>query len=218
MAVLDPLEITITNYPEGKSEEVEAINNPEDEAAGTRMLTFSRVIYIEREDFLEDPPKKFFRLSPGGEIRLKHAYFIRCDDVVKDEAGNIVRLLCTYDPESRGGSTPDGRKVKGTSHWVSAAHALEAEVRVYGHLYADPHPGARTGNLDDDLGEDSLRVIEGAKVEPGLRGAETGSVFQFLRQGYFSVDPDGTADRLVFNQTVTLKDSWSKVANKGGEA
>ena len=215
MAVLDPLRVTITNYPEGQFEEVEAVNNPEDEAAGTRMLPFSRVVYIEREDFMEDPPKKFFRLVPGGEIRLKHAYFIRCQEVRKDAEGNVVELLCTYDQDSRGGSSPDGRKVKGTSHWVSASHALDAEVRIYDHIFADPHPGARTGNLLDDVAADSLRLVTGVKVEPSLALAEPGAVFQFLRQGYFAIDPESTSDRLVFNRTVSLKDSWSRM-NQGG--
>ncbi|MCA9754222.1 MAG: glutamine--tRNA ligase/YqeY domain fusion protein [Candidatus Eisenbacteria bacterium] len=216
MAVLDPLKVTITNYPEGQTEEVEAINNPEDESAGTRMMPFSRVVYIEREDFMEDPPKKFFRLAPGREIRLKHAYFIRCDEVVKDAEGNVVELLCSYDPESRGGSTPDGRKVKGTSHWVSAEHAIDAEVRLYGHLFTVPRPGATTGSAIDDVDPESLTLLNGVKVEAGLADASVGAVFQFLRQGYFAVDPESGPGKLVFNRTVTLKDTWAKVATKEG--
>ncbi len=215
MAVLRPLKVTITNYPEGQTEEFEAVNNPEDESAGTRMVPFSRTLYIEEEDFMEDPPKKFFRLAPGREIRLKHAYYITCQEVIKNDAGEIVELLCTYDPESRGGTTPDGRRVKGTSHWVSAEHALDAEVRLYSHLYDSAQPGSATGNHLDDLNPESLTVLEHSKVEPGLAAAQAGEVFQFMRQGYFAVDPESTAERLVFNRTVTLKDSWAKISKKG---
>ncbi|MCP5050710.1 MAG: glutamine--tRNA ligase, partial [bacterium] len=192
MAVLRPLKIVIDNYPEGKVEMLEAENNPEDPASGTREIPFSREVYIEWEDFREDPPKKYFRLSPGREIRLKHAYYIKCERVVKDESGNIVQLHCTYDPASRGGWTDDGRKVRGTSHWVSAAHALKAEVRMYERLFTEENPDEnRDGKtFRDYLNPDSLNVLTGCLVEPGLADVQPGERYQFLRQGYFCVDLD----------------------------
>ncbi|HSR32020.1 MAG TPA: glutamine--tRNA ligase/YqeY domain fusion protein [Anaerolineae bacterium] len=213
MAVLEPLRVVITNYPENQVEELEAVNNPEDESMGTHTLPFSRVLYIEQEDFDEDPPKKWFRLAPGREVRLKHAYYITCEELVKDEAGNTVELRCKYDPESRGGSTPDGRKVRGTLHWVSAAHALDAEVRLYDHLFskADPSDVKDGGSLTDNLNPDSLKVLTSCKVEPYLAGAAPGSKYQFLRIGYFCVDPDTTDETLVFNRTVPLRDTWAKI-------
>ena len=211
MAVLDPLKVVIENYPQGRVEQLEAINNPQDPAAGTRTVPFSQVLYIERDDFREDPPKKFFRLAPGREVRLRYAYLVTCTDVVKDAAGRIVEVRCTYDPETRGGSTPDGRKVKGTLHWVSAGHAVAAEVRLYDRLFTEPQPGKRTGNFLDDLNHASLEVLTSALVEPGLAGSSPGTIFQFERQGYFCVDPDTSGDTLVFNRTVPLRDTWAKI-------
>jgi len=214
MAVLQPLKVIIDNYPEGKVEEVEAENNPEDPAAGTRLLSFSRELYIEQEDFREDPPKKYFRLSPGREVRLKHAYYINCTRVVKDEStGEILEVHCTYDPETRGGWSEDGRKVRGTLHWVSAEHAVDAEVRLYDLLFTKENPGEeeQRGEFKEFLNPNSLEVLEGVKLEASLRGAAPGDRFQFLRQGYFCVDPDSTENNLVFNRTVTLRDSWAKI-------
>jgi glutaminyl-tRNA synthetase len=213
MAVLKPLKVTIENYPEGQVEEFDAINNPEDENDGTRKVPFGRELYIEQTDFAEDPPPKFFRLAPGKEVRLKHAYFIRCKAVVKNDAGEIIELRCTYDSETRGGSAPDGRKVKGTLHWVSAAHAIAAEVRIYNQLFTteDPEEG---DDFRANLNPNSLEVLSDCKVEPSLREIAPGARFQFLRQGYFCVDPDSTADKLVFNRTASLRDSWAKIAKK----
>ncbi len=213
MAVLQPLKVVITNYPQGQVEQVEAVNNPEDASAGTRLVPFSQVIYIERDDFREDPPKKFFRLAPGREVRLMHAYYITCNEVIKDEQGQIVELRCTYDPATRGGDSPDGRKVKGTLHWVSAVHAVEAEVRLYDHLFtkADPDDVAAGQTFLDNLNPNSLEVLTGCKVEPMLADAPSGSRYQFLRHGYFCVDPDSTAGRPVFNRTVPLRDTWAKI-------
>ena len=213
MAVLDPLRVVIENYPADLVEEVAAENNPEDPGMGSRRLPFSRVLYIERDDFREAPPKKWFRLSPGAEVRLKHAYFITCREVVKDESGEVVELRCTYDPESRGGSTPDGRRVKGTLHWVSAGHAAPAEVRVYDHLFVKPDPSDVPEGQDftANLNPNSLQVLTGCLVEPGLAGQAPGSRYQFLRQGYYCLDPDSTPEKLVFNQSVTLRDSWAKI-------
>jgi glutaminyl-tRNA synthetase len=219
MAVLDPVKLTITNYPEARTEELDADNNPEDPAAGTRKIPFSKTLYIEREDFAEVPPKGFFRLSPGKEIRLKHAYYISCTGVTKNAAGEITEVLCTYDPESRGGATPDGRKVKGTSHWVSAAHAADAEVRLYDNLFtlADPSAVPEGKNWEDFINPDSLKILSGCKVEPGLADSQPGETFQFLRQGYFCVDSKFAGKgQLVFNRTVTLKDTWAKLQNKSG--
>ncbi len=234
MAVLRPLRVVIENYPEGQVEEFDAINNPEDEGAGTRKIPFSRVIYIERGDFHEDPPKKFFRLAPGREVRLKHAYFITCRDVVKDSAtGEVVELTCTYDPETRGGDAPDGRKVKGTLHWVSAEHAIDAEVRLFDHLLLEAPPedtvlpgeelsadgeavsdvAGAAQDFTDLVNPDSLEALVGCKLEPSLASAQPGTPYQFLRTGYFTVDSVDSGDgRLVFNRSVGLRDTWAKIA------
>ncbi|WP_299468609.1 glutamine--tRNA ligase/YqeY domain fusion protein, partial [uncultured Gimesia sp.] len=214
MAVLNPLRVVIENYPEDTTEELDAINNPNDESAGTRKVPFSKVIYIEKEDFMEDPPKKFFRLSPGIEVRLRYAYFVTCVDVIKDYAGEVVELRCTYDPETKGGNAPDGRKVKATIHWVSEPHAVDAEVRLYDHLFSTPDPEDLPEGVDykTNLNPDSLQVLAGCKLEPGLRTAASGSRFQFERLGYFCVDSrDSTPEKPVFNRTVTLRDTWVKV-------
>lgn len=212
-AVLDPLEVVIDNYPEGQSEDLEAINNPEDESAGNRVLPFGRRLFIERADFMEDPPKKFFRLGPGREVRLRYAYFITCQSVEKDGDGNILRIHCTYDPETRGGSAPDGRKVKGTLHWVSAEHAVDAEVRLYDRLFTEPEPEME-GDFLDYLNPDSLKIIA-AKLEPSLAKLSAGQRVQFERLGYFTPDPkDSTTDKLVFNRIVGLRDSWAKLVKK----
>ena len=214
LGVLRPLRVVIENYPEGQVEELPAVNNPEDESAGTRPLPFSRVLYIDQDDFREVPPPKYFRLSPGREVRLRYAYFIKCESVVKDPAtGEIVELRCTYDPATRGGDAPDGRKVKATIHWLSAAHARPAEVRLYDRLFQDADPEA-ADDFVANLKPDSLEVIANAWVEPSLAGATAGSHYQFERQGYFSVDPDTTGDKLVFNRTVSLKDDWAKAQAK----
>ncbi len=217
MAVLRPLKVVIENYPEGEVEELDAINNPEDEAAGTRKVPFSREIYIERDDFMEDAPKKFFRLSQGREVRLRYAYFVTCTDVIKDADGRVVELRCSYDPATRGGDAPDGRKVKGTLHWVSAAAGVRAEVRLYDTLLdiEDPSSLEEGKTLLDHLSPNSLEVLSGCIVEPSLGESIPGGSFQFERLGYFSVDPDAQHDRLVFNRTVTLRDTWAKVAKKG---
>ena len=215
MAVLNPIKLVITNYPEDKEEEFDAVINPEQPELGTRKVPFSRELYIERDDFMEDPPKKFFRLAPGKEVRFRSAYFIRCDEVVKDDDGNIVELRCTYDPETRGGQNPpDGRKVKATIHWVSAKHAVDAEVRVYDRLFANESPDSGEGNFLDHLNQDSLAVLENAKLEPNLAGLKTGTTVQFERLGYFCVDSDSEEDKLVFNRTVPLRDSWAKAQKK----
>ena len=213
MGVLNPLRVVIENYPENESEELDAINNPEDESAGTRKVPFSRVIYIEQDDFREDAPRKFFRLAPGKEVRLRYAYFITCTNVIKDEAGQITELHCTYDPATRGGNSPDGRKVKGTLHWVSAQHALPAEVRLYDRLFSIPNPtGDKNGNdYREFLNPNSLEVLTDCKVEPSLAKANAGDRVQFERLGYFCVDPDSSEGQLVFNRTVTLRDSWAKI-------
>ena len=213
MGVLDPLRVVIENYPENKSETFETANNPEDALAGSRSVPFSRVIYIEREDFMEDPPKKFFRLAPGREVRLRSAYFITCTGVTKDASGRIVELRAKYDPQTRGGDAPDGRKPKATLHWVSAEHAIDCEVRLYDRLFRSENPEA-SGDFLADLNPDSLKIVEHAKLEPGVRGAAPMSRFQFERVGYFCVDPDTTAGRLVFNRTATLKDTWAKVSSR----
>ena len=211
LAVLRPLKVVIENYPEGQVEHLDAINNPEDPDAGTRTVPFSRELYVERDDFMEDPPRKFFRLGPGREVRLRYGYFITCTDVIKDETGEVVELRCTYDPETRGGQAPDGRRVRGTIHWVSAEHAVDAEVRLYDHLFTSERP-----DDDDDfmttLNPESLEVVPNAKVEPSLADAVPGEKYQFERTGYFAVDPDSQPGALVFNRTVTLRDSWKKVA------
>ena len=213
MAVLRPLRVVIENYPEGQVEWVEATNNPEDASLGTRSLPFSRVLYIERDDYREDAPKGWFRLAPGREVRLKHAYYIKCHEAVKDASGEVVELRCTYDPESRGGATPDGRMVKGTLHWVSADHAADAEVRLYDHLFSKPDPDAvpEGETWRANLNPGSLQVLSGCKVEPGLKSAAPGARYQFLRQGYFCVDPDSAGPMLVFNRAVGLRDTWAKI-------
>jgi glutaminyl-tRNA synthetase len=219
LGVLRPLKVVIENYPEDRVEEFDAVNNPRDESMGTRRVPFSRVLYIDRNDFLEDPPRKYFRLAPGREVRLRSAYFIVCVDVVKDQAtGEVVELRCTYDPATRGGDSPDGRKVKGTLHWVSAQHALPAEVRLYESLFAVEEPGSPTEerSLGEALNPDSLTVLTGCRVESSLAGAAPGSRYQFEREGYFCVDPDSTPETLVFNRTVTLRDTWAKVTGKQG--
>ncbi len=219
MGVLEPLRVVITNYPEGQVEELEALNNPEDESAGTRRLPFSREIYIEKDDFREIPPPKYHRLAPGQEVRLRYGYIIKCQDFVKDPAsGEVVEVRCTYDPETRGGYAPDGRKVKGTIHWVSAAHALDAEVRIYDRLFTEENPNKvdEGKSFMDYVNLDSLQRLTGCKVERSLAGAAPGSRYQFERKGYFCVDPDTTADRLVFNMTVNLRDTWAKIEQKSG--
>jgi glutaminyl-tRNA synthetase len=213
MGVLHPLKVVLINYPEDQVEWMEAINNPEDASAGTRLVPFRRVLYIEQDDFREVPPPKYFRLAPGKEVRLRYGYFIRCVEVIKNEAGEIVELHCTYDPETRGGYAPDGRKVQGTLHWVAAQHALDAEVRLYDRLFTVADP------LDSQEGEDflsfvnpkSLEVLAGCKVEPSLLAVKAGEWFQFERVGYFCVDPEASAEKSVFNQTVTLRDTWAKI-------
>ena len=213
MAVLRPLKVIIDNYPEGKVEEMEAINNPEDPSAGTRKVPFSKELYIEREDFMESPPKKFYRLAPGREVRLRYAYFVTCTDVVKDENGQVVELHCTYDPATRGGDAPDGRKVKSTLHWVSAGHAIEAEVRLYEHLFTKGNPDnvAEGEDFKSNVNPKSLEVLTSCKVEPSLADAKPSDRFQFERLGYFCVDPDTTAGKLVFNRTVSLRDPWARI-------
>ena len=213
MAVLRPLRVVITNYPEDKVERLEAVNNPGDESMGTRTVPFSRVLYVEQEDFREEAPRKWFRLAPGREVRLKHAYYITCQDVIKDDSGSVVELRCTYDPESRGGSTPDKRKVRGTLHWVSAAHALDAQVRLYDHLFDQKNPTdvEEGGNFEDNLNPHSLETLTSCKVEPSLAGALPGSRCQFLRLGYFCIDPDSSDHLLVFNRTTTLRDTWARI-------
>jgi glutaminyl-tRNA synthetase len=219
MAVLNPLKVVIENYPDGQSEDLEAVNNPEDPVAGTRRVPFGRVLYIEREDFLEEPPKKFFRLAPGREVRLRYAYFITCTGVIKDPAtGEVAELRCTYDPATRGGDSPDGRKVKATLHWVSAAHAARAEVRLYDHLFTKSDPDDAPAGQDwrANVNPASLQTLSSCYVEPSLADAPAGSRFQFERLGYFCADPDSAPGRPVFNRTVTLKDTWARVQKREG--
>jgi glutaminyl-tRNA synthetase len=218
MAVLRPLKVVITNYPEGQVEDVDVINNPEDASAGTRKVPFSRTLYIEQDDFREVPPKKFFRLSPGKEVRLRCAYFITCTEVVKNAAGDIIELRCTYDPATRGGDSPDGRKVKATMHWVSAAHAAAAEVRLYDRLFSveDPEREEAGKTFLDYMNPESLEVLRDCRIEPGLATAAPGSRFQFERLGYFAVDVDSRPGAPVFNRIVSLRDAWAKIAQKGG--
>jgi glutaminyl-tRNA synthetase len=217
MGVLRPLKVVIENYPEGEEEFLEAINNPEDASAGSRSVPFARELYIEREDFMEDPPKKFFRLAPDREVRLRYAYFITCREAIKDEAGEIVELRCTYDPATRGGDAPDGRKVKGTLHWVSARHAVDAEVRQYETLFQDeePDPGGE-GGMEAALNPGSLEVIERARLEPAVNEAAAGDILQLERLAYYCVDPDSEPGRIVLNRTATLRDTWAKVAKQAG--
>ncbi len=217
MAVINPLKVVIENYPEGQVEWVEATNNPEDESAGTRPMPFSREIYVDRDDFREEAPPKWFRLAPGREVRLKHAYYVTCKEVIKDAAGQVVELRCSYDPASRSGVTPDGRMVKGTLQWVSAAHALEAEVRLYNSLYtkSNPDDAPEGGDWRDNINPDSLQVVHGCKVEPSLAQSKPGDIYQFMRVGYFCCDPDSAGGTLVFNRTVGLRDTWAKVEKAG---
>jgi glutaminyl-tRNA synthetase len=219
LGVLRPLRVVLTNYPDGQVEQLDAVNNPEDAAAGTRKVPFAKVLYIEQDDFREDPPKQFFRLAPGREVRLRWGYFIKCEEVVKDAAGNIVELRCSYDPTTRGGNAPDGRKVKGTIHWVSAEHALEAEVRLYDHLCSKPDPDdvEEGQTFLTSLNPRSLEVLPKCFIEPSVQGAATGSRFQFERLGYFSVDRDSTPTKLVFNRAVTLADAWAKIEKTQGQ-
>jgi glutaminyl-tRNA synthetase len=218
MGVLRPLRVVIENYPEGQTEELEAVNNPEDPGMGTRKVPFSRVLYIEREDFMEDPPKKFFRLAPGREVRLRYAYFITCTGVIKDEkSGEVIELRCTYDPATRGGDSPDGRKVKATLHWVSAAEAVTAEVRLYDYLFTRQNPNETAPGEDfkSSLNPASLEALSDCKLEPSLAGAAAGGSYQFERLGYFCVDSrDSRPGSLVFNRTVTLRDTWAKLQKK----
>ena len=240
MGVLRPLRVVIDNYPEDRVEQIDAVNNPEDASAGKRKVPFSRVLYIEQDDFREEPPRKFFRLAPGREVRLRYAYFITCREVVKDpETGAVVELHCTYDPATSGGDAPDGRKVKATLHWVSATHALQAEVRLYDHLFSAENPdvvesnpsrglqpartndaepptatGASSPDWKSNLNPNSLEVLPTCFVEPSLSSAKPGDRYQFERLGYFCVDADSTPDKLVFNRTVTLKDTWAKIEKK----
>ena len=216
MAVLNPLKVVITNYPESESEELEAINNPEDESAGKRKVPFSRELFIERDDFREDPPKKFFRLAPGREVRLRYAYFLKCEDVVKDDSGEIIELRCSYDPKTKGGSAPDGRKVRGTIHWVSAQHAVSPEIRLYDRLFLSPEPGSGSDDFKADINPDSLEILTNCKLEPSLINAKASEHYQFERVGYFNVDPlDSREGSPVFNRTVTLRDTWAKIEISG---
>jgi len=216
MAVLRPLRVVIDNYPEDLVEEMDAVNNPEDESMGSRRVPFSKVLYIEQDDFREDPPKQFFRLAPGREVRLRYGYLITCTSVVKDATGNVVELHCTYDPATRGGTTPDGRKVKSTIHWVSAKHAVDSEVRLYDALFMKENPNEVEEGQDytANLNPNSLEVLTGSKVEPSLRDATAGARYQFERLGYFCVDPDSTSEKLVFNRTIGLRDSWSRIERR----
>jgi glutaminyl-tRNA synthetase len=218
MAVLHPLKLVIDNYPEGQEEFFETANNPEDSSAGTRRVPFSREIYIEQDDFREVPPPKYHRLSPGKEVRLRNAYFVTAQSVVKAADGSIVEVHCTYDPASRGGNSPDGRKVKSTIHWVSAAHAISAEIRLYDKLFtkADPYDLEQGQDVLDNLNPNSLEVLLDAKLEPSLANAKVEQHIQFERVGYFCLDPDSTPEKKIFNRTLPLKDSWSKIENKAG--
>jgi glutaminyl-tRNA synthetase len=216
LAVLRPLKVTITNYPEDKEELLEAQNHPQNPDMGTRSLPFCRELYVEQTDFMEDAPKKFFRLSVGREVRLRYAYLVTCQEVIKDKDGNVVELRCTYDPETRGGSAPDGRKVKGTIHWVSARHAIPAEVRLYDRLFTVDHPDMdKKRDFTEFINPDSLQVLKGCMLEPTLADAEAGERFQFERQGYFTLDSkDSSPEALVFNRIVTLRDSWARMSKK----
>jgi glutaminyl-tRNA synthetase len=219
MAVLRPLKVVITNYPEGQTDELDAVNNPEDPSAGSRKVPFSRELYIEQDDFMEDPPRKFFRLTPGREVRLRYAYFITCTDVIKDENGDVIELRCTYDPATRGGDSPDGRKVKATLHWVSAEHALKAEVRLYDHLFNKENPEQTEEGSDftSNLNPNSLETLSCCYVEPCLKNATPLNRYQFERLGYFCVDPDSSDSQLIFNRTVTLRDPWKKIQKQKGK-
>jgi glutaminyl-tRNA synthetase len=212
LAVLRPIKVILTNYPEGRIEQLEAINNPEDPGSGRRKVPFSRALFIDRDDFMETPPPKYFRLKPGGEVRLKYAYIIKCDEVVKDAAGNVIELRCTVDPESKSGGATSNRKVKGTIHWVSAHHAIEAEVRLYDRLFTVPEPDAG-GDFKSFINPSSLEIVT-AKCEPALSEAQPNERYQFERLGYFALDPDSKPDKSVWNRTITLKDTWAKEAKK----
>jgi glutaminyl-tRNA synthetase len=217
MAVLRPLRVVIDNYPDGQVEQMEAVNNPEDPVMGTRSVPFSRVLYIEQDDFREDPPKQYFRLSPGREVRLRYGYLITCTGLEKDpKTGEVVEVHCSYDPATRGGNTPDGRKVKSTIHWLSAQHAIEGEVRLYDNLFTkeDPNEMAEGGDFTDNLNPNSLETVTNAKLEPSLTGAAPGNRYQFERLGYFCVDLDSTVERPIFNRTVALRDTWAKIEKK----
>jgi glutaminyl-tRNA synthetase len=214
MAVLRPLKVVIENYPEGQTEEIEAVNHPDDPTAGTRRIAFGRELYIERDDFMENPPKKFFRLSPGTEVRLRYAYFIKCTDVIRNAAGEVVELRCSYDPATRGGNAPDGRKVKATMHWLSAAQSVPAEIRIYNPLFAKPNPDA--ANFAADLNPQSLEILQDARIEPAIAATNSNDAMQFERQGYFVRDKDSTPGRPVFNRTIGLRDTFAKeVGGKG---
>jgi len=213
MAVLRPLKVVIENYPQGQVEELEAVNHPDDASKGTRRIAFGRELYIEQDDFMENPPKKFFRLSPGNEVRLRYAYFIKCVGVVKNEAGEITELRCTYDPATRGGNAPDGRKVKATMHWLPAAQSVPAEIRIYNQLFAKPNPDA--SNFAGDLNPQSLEILKDARIEPAIAESNSSEPVQFERQGYFVRDPDSAPDRLVFNRTIGLRDTFAKEVGKG---
>jgi glutaminyl-tRNA synthetase len=214
MAVLRPLKVVIENYPEGQVEELEAVNHPDDPAAGTRKISFGRELYIERDDFMENPPKKFFRLSPGNEVRLRYAYFVRCTGVIKNDAGEVVGLRCTYDPATKGGNAPDGRKVKATMHWLSAAQSVPAEIRVYNQLFANPSPSA--ANFAADINPQSLEILPDARIEPSVAADNSDEVVQFERQGYFVRDKDSAPGKPVFNRTIGLRDTFAKeVGGKG---
>jgi glutaminyl-tRNA synthetase len=212
--VLDPLKVIIENFPADRVEAMEVVNNPEDPAAGSRTVEFSRELWIERDDFMEEPVPKFFRLAPGREVRLRNAYFVTCTGMLKDDAGRVAELRCTYDPATRGGDAPDGRRPKATLHWVSAAHAVPAEVRLYDHLFSRPDPGAE-GDLFADLNPSSETIVRGARLEPTLAETPVGEVVQFERLGYFTPDPDSRPDAPIFNRTLTLKDTWAKVQAQG---
>ncbi|MCZ0937575.1 MAG: glutamine--tRNA ligase/YqeY domain fusion protein [Caldilineaceae bacterium] len=217
MGVLDPLPVVITNYPEGETEWLDAVNNPEDESAGSRPVPFSRNLYIDRDDFMEDPPRRFYRMAPGREVRLRWGYFVRCEEVIKNDKGEVVALHCTYDPETRGGYAPDGRKVRGTIHWVSADHAIPAEVRLFDRLFntEDPYDVPEGQDYMASLSPNSLTVLDGVQLEPGALDLEIGQTVQFERKGYFCLDPDSAGERLVFNRTITLRDSWARMQSAG---
>jgi len=217
LAVLHPLRVVIKNYPEGQVEYLDAVNNPEDADAGVRQVPFSRTILVERNDFMEDPPRRFYRLSPGREVRLRYGYFIKCEEVIKNDAGEVLELRCTYDPETRGGSAPDGRKVRATLHWVSEDTAVDAEVRLYDHMFEATDPSDVPEGVDwrDTFNRDSLEVLTGCKVEPSVRDISIEQGVQFERQGYFCLDNDSTPDRLVFNRTVPLRDTWARIQRSG---
>jgi len=212
MAVMDPVKIVIENYPDGKTEQLEAVNNPGDESAGTGKIPFSKEIYIERSDFMEEPPKKFFRLGPGREVRLKHAYYIKCESFTKDATGKITEIRCTHDPATRGGDSPDGRKVKGTLQWVSAAHAVPLEIRLYEHLFTEPEPESGGEDFVSNVNPDSLKTVTEALGEPCLGKVSEGNTFQFMRTGYFCADKDSAPGKPVFNRTASLRDTWAKIS------